>query len=519
MSAEGTTTRGHGVDSATENRDDQGASVSRKTAAGIVWMTAQRWVTRILGFVTIAVLTRLLRPEDFGAVAAALTVLPFFNLLSDFGFAAYVMQATRVDARTLSTNFWFSMGSGLVLGGALFAAAPMLGGIYGDDRVVPVLQAMALVVPITASGAVSMAVLRRNMRFKAVAVQGAVAAFIAQLVAIGLAVGGFGVWALVGQTLTGAAVGTVVAWVTAGWHPSFQFSGRALREMAVFGGRVLAVEFIAFARIWAEALIISSTLGIAALGFISIAQRIVAIIQDLTGGAVIPVSLVAFSKVRGSSERLTAAYVRAVRMTYAVMAPPLALLAVCGPLIVPIVFGPGWGDSARLAQVLAVAGIITMGASLDNGLFYGAGRPGSWLVYAVVVDGLTVTTTWFAAPYGLQAVVWAFLGLVVVATVVRWFLVARLLQARPVTTARPFALLLCSLAAMALAGWLALFATAALPPIIAVALIGLLLVAVQVVVVRLVAPDVAEDAVGLLRRVPVVGARLDRWSGPTARIT
>ena len=76
------------------------------------------------------------------------------------------------------------------------------------------------------------------------------------------------------------------------------------------------------------------------------------------------------------------------------------------------------------AQALAFAGIITLGAMLDHGLFYGLGRPGTWLGYAVVVDGATVATTAVAVRWGLGGVAVGFVVVAFVATVARWVLVS-----------------------------------------------------------------------------------------------
>src|SRR6478752_2724448 len=101
----------------TENDDTD--DLAGETTRGVLWTVVQKWSMRIGGFLTIAILTRLLNPHDFGVVAVAMTVLPLLYLLSDFGFATYVVQASEVDERLLSTAFWYSAGSGLVLAAAL----------------------------------------------------------------------------------------------------------------------------------------------------------------------------------------------------------------------------------------------------------------------------------------------------------------------------------------------------------------------------------------------------------------
>lgn len=472
-----------------------GASISTQAASGVFWMTVQKWATRVSGLVTIAILTRFLSPEDFGTVAAASVVLPFFYLLSDIGFAAYIVQVDRTDRRMLSTSFWFSSLAGLLLAAALIGLAPLFGLVFTSDDFVPVLRVLSLTVILTALSSVPMALLRRAMKFRSLAVQGTTAALVAQIVAVTMTFTGLGVWALVGQALAAQIVMTVLVWSTAKWLPTLAFSRREFAIMARFGSKVLGVEFVAMVRAWAEATIISATLGMAALGYVNIAQRLVQIVQDLTGAALVPVSTVAFAKIRHSPERLRDAYVRALRMTYVAMSPPLILLAVAAPLVIPIVFGEGWSESARIAQILALAGLLVVGATLDHGLFYGTGRPGRWFAYAAIIDVLTVVVTAVTARWGLEAIAFGFLAVAVVATVSRWFLVARLLQAPPRTLAGPFGYLSAAVLMGGGAGWAVLMLSAALHPIARVALASVaVLLAVLIAVSLFARPAISELA-------------------------
>jgi O-antigen/teichoic acid export membrane protein len=488
--------------------------IGSRAAAGVMWLTAQRWIVRISGFVTIAVLTRFLSPADFGTVAAATTVLPFFYLLSDLGFAAYIVQVTKTTRRMLSTGFWFSVTAGVLLTGLMILVAPAFGAVFRSAEVVPVLQVMSAAIALTAFGSVPMALLRRSMRFRTLAVQGTIAALTAQVVAVTMTLTGMGVWALVGQILTAQLLISTLPWFTAKWGPSFAFSWGDLRAIAGFGSKVVGVEFIAATRAWAEAAIISAVVGMTGLGYLNIAQRLVQIVQDLTGSAVVPVSTVAFAKVRESLGRLRDAYLRALRLAYATLAPPLTLVAVAAPVIVPIVFGPAWGPSEPVAQILALAGIMVVGATLDHGLFYGVGKPGRWFVYAVIVDAATVGMTAVTAHLGIQAVAWGFLAVCVLSTAARWFLVARILSTGPLRIAGPFGFLLISVAVSGAAGWGVMWATAALPDLVRLILVGLAVLAASLLVMLTIARPVLKDAIELLGRFRF----LSRFANRRARV-
>ncbi|WP_309620759.1 lipopolysaccharide biosynthesis protein [Salinibacterium sp.] len=492
-------------------------SVGQQATRGVLWLTAQKWAARIFSFVTIIILTRLLSPADFGTVAAASTVLPFFYVLSDLGFAAYIVQVEKTNRRMLSTAFWFSMSAGLVLCVVLFALAPLLGQLFGDTDVISVMQVLSLWVLATAVGSVPMAIMRREMRFAAIAGQATIAALAAQVVAIIMAFSGFGVWALVGQSLTAPVISTVLLWISVRWRPGFGFSRLDFVSMASFGSQVLGVEFVAILRASGEAAVISSTLGLARFGYMNIAQRLVQMVQDLTGGAIVPVAQVAFAKIRDDVERLRGAYVRALRLTYAALSLPLTFVAVASPLIVPIVFGEGWEQSFAVAQILALAGSLSIGAWLDHGLFYGVGKPGRWFVYALVIDALTLGMTIALVTSGLVAIAWGFLAVCLVATVVRWFLTSRLLSARWYNIAGPFCYLVVVTVVTGAAGWGAMLVSSDLPPLVSILVTGVVMTIVHLVVTRLIARSVIDEGVRILarsrwgNRIPF---RRTRWPRP-----
>lgn len=477
------------------------SNVTKQAASGVVWLTLQKWVIRFSGIFTIAILTRFLTPEDFGVVAAASTVLPFFMLLADLGFGTYIVQADDADEEVLSTGFWFSLTAGIVLTAGLVAIAPLLGWVFRSDQVIPVLQVLALSVLLLGISSVPGALLRRRMEFKRLAAQGTAAALVAQAVAVGMTLGGLGVWALVGQTLASPIVQGVLAWISAKWRPTLTFSFVLFRKMTHFGSQVLGVEFIAMARAWAEAAIVSAALGLPALGFLNIAQRLIQVVQDLTGSALAPVSMVAFAKIRDSVPRLCAAYLRSLRLIYAALSAPLTLVAVAAPLIIPILFGAGWDQSNQVAQLLALAGIMTVGAALDHGLYYGTGKPGQWFVYALLTEVATVAMTAYAVRWGLVGVGAGFLVVASVATVGRWFLVARILRSSPRVIARPFGFLAPAVLASGAGGWLVLLASAGLDPMLRVVLIGLTILLIHLVVVRLLARPVVDEIIVYVKRL------------------
>ncbi|WP_345801190.1 lipopolysaccharide biosynthesis protein [Microbacterium sp. AZCO] len=474
-----------------------------RAAASVAWLTGQTWAVKVGGFVTVVILARLLTPTDFGLVAVAMTVVPVVYLLADLGFGTYMMQARDADETAAATAFWYSVISGTGLALLLVAAAPLLQLVFGVPGVAGVIAAMSPAVLFVSLAAVPIALLRRTLRFRALAIQAAVAALVAQVVAIVLALAGAGVWALVAQTCVFQAVTAIAAWIAARWHPVWRFSMADFRTMFGFGSKVAGVNLVAMARQWGENAIIANVLGAAALGQLSIAQRLVQTTQEVAGAAIAPVSTVVFAKVRDDPERLGRGYDRALGLSYAVIAPALTAILVTAPLLVPLLFGPQWTQAIPVAQALSIAAVFTLAATLDHGLFYGLGRPGAWFVYATAIEALTVLVTAIVARYGIVAVAVGFVGVAALATVVRWVLVARLLEVGIWRIARRAAGALVAVAGAAAAGWGAMTVCAGLPPIAAIVIAGCVVLVVHLAICRWTLTRAYRDLLGeIASRLP-----------------
>lgn len=482
--------------------DERGEAVEthlgRSAAAGTLWLTAQKWAIRLSGFLTIAILTRLISPADFGVVAAASAITPIVLLLADLGLSTYVVQVPELDTKTLSTAFWFSVGTGIALSAALFFAAPLIALAFGISGSVMILQAMSLSVLVTVPASVPLALMRRRLEFRKLAMQSTVATVLAQVVAIVLALVGLGPWALVAQLVITQAVAGLLAWFAADWRPSWEFSPQRMGKMARFGSQIVAVDLLGTTRIMLEAAIITNVLGAAALGYLNIAQRLVQVTQDAGAAAMVPVSTVVFAKVKHSIERLRAGYLRALRIGYAAVAPLLTFVMVDAPAIVPLVFGTGWEPSIPVAQALAIAAILTLGAMIDTGLHYGIGAPGRWFLYELTVDALMVGATFLLAPHGLIWVAGGAVATAMVATIIRWVVVGRLIDYPVILMAGGFARSMVPVAVSGLGGLAVRAVTAGLPTLLGLGLVGMTIALLHVLTVRLISRRVLADVLGLL---------------------
>ncbi len=182
-------------------------------------------------------------------------------------------------------------------------------------------------------------------------------------------------------------------------------------------------------------------------------------------------------------------------MAHALVAPVMILIAVTAPVLLPLLFGDQWGPSVVPCQILAAAGVLTL-SGMDRGLVVGNGKPGLWLIYVATVDAVTVLATLLVAPYGLVAYAWAFFAIAAVATVSRWVLVGRQLQASWIAVGSPLLRTSVPTIVAAIVGTAVGFAVTGLNPWLQLVLIGLAVLAVYLPIVRVMLPGAWTELVG-----------------------
>lgn len=486
-------------------------SLARKTSASVIWMTAQKWVTRIGGLVAIVLLTRTLTPEEFGLAAAATTLLPLIYILSDVGFSSYIAQAESVGKRTLSTAFWFSLGCGLVLAAITIVGAPILGDFLQLPEVVPLIRVMTISVLLIAVASVPTALMRRRMDFRRLAFIEVSGSLVAQIVAVSAALMGAGAWALVLQVIVSQVIVTAWVWLSARWKPALAFSRGDFRIMAFFGLPVVGTGLASVMRDWAITAIIISGLGVREMGYIAIAQRLVMTAQDLTISALLPVTMVAFSKVRGSPDRIRSAYLRASSVSYAVVTPLMVIVAVTATVLVPFLFGSDKSPSAAVTPALAAIVFLNVGFAIDEGLHVGLGKPGRWFALISISFSTAIAVLAYSVQFGLEILMLVWVATACAQAFSRWLVVGPLINASPWRVAMPMVGLVGPIATSTGVGLIVMHVLQGLPDLLVLSCTGFVVPICYVASLRAFRPTTFADIIEVL---PTRISILLRWALP-----
>lgn len=345
-------------------------SVRRALALSLL----ERYLTILLALAGNIILARMLTPEQIGIYSVSLAVIGIAQVLRDFGIGNFLIQAKNLTLDHIRTAYGIS----LIIGGSLFlivaASAPWIAGFYADERMVSTLRISAMNFLVLPFCTISIALLRRDMRFQSllyVSLASAVAGFAG-------AVGG----AWLGMGPDSMAIGAVAMNITTGlgaWlaRPDRKLLSPSLgqwRTLVGFGAQSSAANIVTSISIDINDLVTGKLLGFAPVALLSRAMGLMNLFHRDVMGAVRNVAYPAFARSHREGEALEPIYVKSVSMVCLVAWPFYGFVSLFAPEIMRLMFGPQWDAAVPLVALFCLAGAFAAPASLTNPVIMASGR-------------------------------------------------------------------------------------------------------------------------------------------------
>lgn len=403
----------------------------RSRRGGVVLMAAQG--VRILGqMATLVVLARLLSPSAFGLLAMVAAIGAILDLVKEFGLSAATIQRQNITHAQVSALFWINAGVGAFLGLALFAAAPLLARFYGQPELTDVARWLALAFVASGLTVQHWALLRRQMRFAAIAGMETAADLLAFAVAIGLALHGAGYWALVVQRLVAPLFLMVVSWMICRWRPARPARTAGVRGLLGFGASVTGSGLaVAFSRS-IDQILIGWLWGPAALGLYERTTRLLTMPVNTINAPIYAAAMPALSRLNDDPARYRALFGQVMQKLGLLTMPVFALIAVTADWVVEILLGPSWTQAIPLVTLFS-ASAVYLPVLLAAGLLYmSQARTGEMLRATLIDAGFCVAAIVAGLQWGIigVAAALAVVGLSIRVPVAFWLAARR----GPVTT-------------------------------------------------------------------------------------
>lgn len=370
--------------------------------SGAAWAVTGKVVQFLLSLVTLAVVARLIGPEAYGVYALGWLVLGLFDILVGGAPTDTLIQRKSATPGHFNATFWASLGlafAGLAL---VWTTADTLSGwLSGGALLASILPVRGFIFVFRAVAVGPTAHLMRESRFRAIAKAEMLASIVSNLVGVGLALSGAGIWSLVGMELSRALVLTIGVYVLSRWRPGLRMRLSDFTDLLAFNASTWGSWGLGYVESQLPRLLIASALGPQAVGYYALAQRLGEQVSDILMTPAYNVVQAGVARAQhdiAHARRLAAGTLRVT----AVVACPLFLgLAALAPVLVPTVFGAQWIGAVPVVQLLMLLGIRSSMSIVQAAVVRGMGKAHWEMMSAALSVSFAAALVSLAAPYGL----------------------------------------------------------------------------------------------------------------------
>ena len=365
---------------------------------GAVTITAQAFKF-LLQTGSTSVLARLLTPADFGLIAMVSVFTEFVNLFKDLGLSMATIQRKDITHEQVSNLFWVNIGMSIFLMMIAAAISPFIAYFYDEPRLTLITIALGGTFIFGGLIAQHTALMRRQMRFTALAIVEIVSMIIGIIAAIIAALLGFTYWSLVIMVAARGITSVYMVWKFSPWRPGRLTRGSNTRPMLAFGGSLTGSSVLNYFTCNGDNMIIGYALGSATLGIYTKAYALLTMPMSQFNGPLRSIMIPALSRLQDEPERYRQYFLKALAAIALIAMPLVTFMFVSADEIVYILLGSQWSSAATVFRFLAPAAFFMSISFAPQWLFVSLGRTADqfrWtLISAIImITGFLVGVNW-----------------------------------------------------------------------------------------------------------------------------
>lgn len=383
------------------------ANFGRTVARGGMVTAVAQAVSLGLNLLAFPLLSRLLTPEDIGLVAITTVVTTIALAFAESGLSTAAIQSPSLSRHQASNLFWLNVLLSLVAMAVCLAAAPGVGWFYGDSRLVPLVVATSLTIPIFGLGVQHTAMLRRTLQMDRIAYATLTAAIVSNALALLIAWLYHSYWALAVKVVAQAAVMTTMAWTLCPWVPGRPKRGVGSQRLATFGLKVFGSRMLFTLSQSADTALLGRIASPAAVGLYDRGfQLLVAPIRQINGplaGLLLP----ALSRCRANESLYRSLFLSVSTLIVAAAAPMSALVVGAPDWCVSVAMGDGWEAAVPVFRLVGLGVALSPLFNASSWLFTSQNRVGEMMKWQAFDAAWRVVLLAGGAFFGLYGIVWA----------------------------------------------------------------------------------------------------------------
>lgn len=389
----------------------------RKIISSLGWRFMERCGAQGVSFLVSIILARLLAPEVYGVVALVAVFTTILQVFVDGGMANALIQKKDSDDLDFSSVFFFNIVMCIFLYCWLFISAPMIASFYKNSELVPIIRVLGITLIISGVKNVQQAYVSKILLFKHFFFATLGGTICAAIVGIFMAYMGFGVWALVSQSLLNTMMDTVILWLTVKWRPKCQFSFGRLKTLIKYGWKLLVSGLLHTIYTNLRSLIIGKVYSSQDLAYYEKGQSFPSLVVSNINSSIDSVLFPTMSGVQDDRAKIKTITRRSIVISSYIMWPLMIGLAIVAKPLVLLLLTEKWLPVVPFLQITCLSLGLEPLQTANLNAIKALGRSDLFLKLEIVKKTISIGILLLSMHYGVIAIALSGLVYSLIATI------------------------------------------------------------------------------------------------------
>lgn len=382
-------------------------SDTRRTVKGVIWSGIERFSVQIIQFTISIILARILSPTDFGLLALILVIINILQTINEVGFGAALMQKLDRDELDFSTVFVFNIILGFILYGFVYFLSPAIANFFNNSQLTLLTRLLGLNLIISSFVIVQRTRLYINVDFKTQAKASLIAVVISGSIGVYFAFNGFGVMALIFQSLINSVINTIMIWFLVKWKLSLKFSYSRFSCLFKYAYKLILARLVNSVFNEMYSLVIGRFYTPSQLGLFNRAKSFTDLSSSNIASIVQRVSTPVLCEEQNDNKRMGELLLKFITKTAFIVYPILFGLFVLAEPIISVLLTDKWLPSAWILRILCPVGMMFVISTFNMNVFNATGKTGWALKSEIIKKSIFVAIIAISLLFGFKALVYS----------------------------------------------------------------------------------------------------------------
>jgi O-antigen/teichoic acid export membrane protein len=399
-------------------------SLKQKTAKGLLWGGFSNGAQQLLNLLFGIVLARLLSPSDYGMVGMLTIFSLIASSLQEGGFITALTNRKNVTHSDYNSVFWFNACCSITIYLLLFMAAPLIADFYNTPELVPLSRFTFLSFVISSTNIVPRTILFKNLRTRETSIITVCSLLASGVAGVTLAYNGFAYWGIAIQNMVFVCSVTALSYYLSGWHPTFGFDARPIREMFGFSSRIIITNIFTILNNNIFTVLLGRFYSEQEVGNFTQANKWNTMGNSLISGMVASIAQPVLTTVVDDRRRQLNVFRKLLRFTAFVSFPAMFGLSIVAREFIVIAITDKWLASAEILQMLCVWGAFVPLSTLFSNLLLSRGRSTRYMWSTISLAIIQLIAMCAVHNYGIRSMLLLFIAINILWLLV-WFALIR----------------------------------------------------------------------------------------------